>query len=267
MKKPSLADLAMGHKKLTTSAFSRDFENPRIEAFVCLFNRCFEWHLLCSHECLYNPSLFTLNCAQIIRQRLGVLRTFDVQYCCRPWRLTLAMPEASDAMLPPGGPGHEDPLLHTGSISASSHSLASTSKSLGTLATTKGAAKANRFAQLAVLRKSIEAGRDPEEVSFELEPGRRYTFDLGVYEEWSCVFLLCCLNTKEEGESLARCSWSERARMQEQGYDFIPPPAWAVDGPDKTGSFQCTYMSEADDYINMKARCSLAERFCGWETS
>merc|ERR1712046_334017 len=125
----------------------------------------------------------------------------------------------------------------------------------------KGAAKASKFAMMQKLKDALESGMDKEVASFQFEPGRRYHFQLSMPEECACLYFLCALNTKEQGEGLVRCEWSERSRLKEQGYDFIPPPEWAVDGPEKKGFFTGTYMSEHDDYVNVKARRNLAERF------
>merc|ERR1712110_970272 len=113
-------------------------------------------------------------------------------------------------------------------------------------------AKAAAFKQLDELRKRIKQGDDEATASKELEPGRRYQLRLSNHEEWAILYFLCQLNTSEPGECMVRCSWSERARMMESGYDFQVPPGWGETGapetgPEKKGTFWCTYMTETED--------------------
>lgn len=71
--------------KMTTLGSAFGFAgNPRVEVFVCLFNRCNRQPVLCTKNCLYDRTLFTNVCSRKLQTRLGRLRTFDAIYCCDP---------------------------------------------------------------------------------------------------------------------------------------------------------------------------------------
>lgn len=65
------------------SAFGYRDVNPRVEMFICFFNRCMDQPDICSKYCLYDEALFTKPCQKEIKHRLGVLRTFDALDCHR----------------------------------------------------------------------------------------------------------------------------------------------------------------------------------------
>merc|ERR1712125_265033 len=233
-------------KKVFDSSFQEEYSNPRVEAFICVFNRCLDWPRLCSMDCLNNGQLFSIEDADGIRRRLGLLRTFDALGCCRPWRFSVASQPSSSI---------------------------------------KDFAKENRKNLLKQLDEAIEEAEDYDAVCYEMEPGRRYTLDIARHEEWNVMHFLCTLSSKEEGESLARGESSEQAETDEDY--FRVPPEWATKGPPIVPGLQreveddegeivfedgargshiisVTYMTEKEEYIDTKARCATAERFCGW---
>jgi hypothetical protein len=66
------------------SAFQIEEFNPRVEAFVCFFNRTKGQTELCTRQCLYDDKQYSKQCALEMRKRLGVLRTFDAMHCADP---------------------------------------------------------------------------------------------------------------------------------------------------------------------------------------
>jgi hypothetical protein len=75
---------AFGGGRNLTSAFQFRFAKCRVEAFVCLFNRCVDPPMLCNSECLMNTALFSPGCVYEMFERLGRIRTFDVLNCSSP---------------------------------------------------------------------------------------------------------------------------------------------------------------------------------------
>eukprot|EP00928_Gymnodinium_smaydae_P032687 TRINITY_DN23607_c0_g3_i3.p1 TRINITY_DN23607_c0_g3~~TRINITY_DN23607_c0_g3_i3.p1 ORF type:complete len:1386 (+),score=306.62 TRINITY_DN23607_c0_g3_i3:278-4435(+) len=238
LKRPGLAEVARGDRRIQPSCFGgREFESVRAEALVLLFNRCCESWALCTADCIYDWRLFSRPRAREIRERLGRLRTHDVLKCCEPWRVCYGLSPAAVWTRP---------------------------VSRGTLASSiKNQRNADKNSLLQNLRKLLEQGADPEAASFEMEPGRRYELRLDVFEERTIAQFLLALNKQEGGDCIVRCSWSERARLEEDGYDFLPPPEWADKGPETVGTLRLTYMSNTE--IDVEGRTALAERFCGWE--
>eukprot|EP00746_Dinoflagellata_sp_MGD_P083267 gnl/MRDRNA2_/MRDRNA2_33167_c0_seq1.p1 gnl/MRDRNA2_/MRDRNA2_33167_c0~~gnl/MRDRNA2_/MRDRNA2_33167_c0_seq1.p1 ORF type:complete len:1298 (+),score=198.26 gnl/MRDRNA2_/MRDRNA2_33167_c0_seq1:115-4008(+) len=82
--KSRITAMKMLGMKLKTSAFQLSGGNPRQDMFVTLFNRCNRVPGLVTAICLYDQKLFTHNCAHLLRERLGYLRTWDVLGCCNP---------------------------------------------------------------------------------------------------------------------------------------------------------------------------------------
>eukprot|EP00929_Paragymnodinium_shiwhaense_P006920 TRINITY_DN110874_c0_g1_i1.p1 TRINITY_DN110874_c0_g1~~TRINITY_DN110874_c0_g1_i1.p1 ORF type:complete len:1395 (+),score=337.86 TRINITY_DN110874_c0_g1_i1:258-4442(+) len=212
-----------------SSAFQTEIRNPRLEVFICLFNRCKDWPLLCSMECLNNWLMFSLEDAEEIRRRLGTARSFDALDCCRPWRLS-GPSEASRS------PSPKTPEM-------------------------KKWGECDRKALLVELRKALQEGMD-EKDAYEMEPGRRYRLNLEKHEDRAVLQLLCNLTNKEEGEGIVRGAWLEREETGGSS-NFSLPPEWAS-GPPQEGMVALTYMSEAEQNISLTGRRALAERFCGW---
>merc|ERR1712232_1491641 len=150
MKKPGLADIAKGKKALQKSTFSMNFDSPRAEVFVCLFNRCVDPPKLCTRACLYDPALFTPDCAKALCQRLGLLRTFDAMGCCTPWRRYSLPTECDDR---PGTTLSERPVSQEDSVRPKSQEEQKRQDK-----SEHREAKAARFKALDLLRKRIASG-------------------------------------------------------------------------------------------------------------
>jgi len=252
--KAKLYDVARGLTRQCTSAFAHEAANPRAEAFVCLFNRCNNTPSLCTHECLYDPALFTAECAKLLKERLGYCRTFDAMNCCMPWHSIYGLPQASK--------------LSSKDRSSSSPPLGETVRnSLAGLPETmpgedrRTTVGGYTLSTMAKIQAANEAELKGEPI---IEPGRRYRYDLTVHDESLCVKFLTNLAVQEQGMSIVRSEWSERANIKDQGYDFVVPQDW-LKSPPKAGIFTFTFMKEQPSYKRPNARHLLAERFFGWE--
>lgn len=225
------------------SAFQYKFENCSADMFVAIFNRCHDQPRLCTQECLYDRSLFSPACVQYIREKLGVIRTFDALQCCGQ-RMVRAE----------GGRG----ASITGARFLARLYAAQSKSSEGPAA--EG------------LRPSRTPSRSPSEddVPFQTisaeEIGMKYHLDLSVFEEWTTLRFLILLTEKEPGTHFLKCTWSERAFLREQGFDFMIPPGWNR-SPPKVGVIEFHYITEKRDFKRPDARGDLAEELFGWEAS
>jgi hypothetical protein len=234
-------------RTVMTSAFQYKFENCSADMFVAIFNRCHDQPRLCTMECLYDRSLFTPACHQYIREKLGVNRTFDALQCCGQ-RMVRAE----------GGRG--------ASITGA--------RFLAKLyaAQSKESAKSQEGTPAEGLQLARSPSRSPSEcddpvqtISAE-EIGMKYRLDLSVFEEWTTLRFLILLTEKEPGTHFLKCTWSERAFLREQGFDFMIPPSWNR-SPPKVGVIEFHYITEKRDFKRPDARGDLAEELFGWERS
>lgn len=242
-KQSRLAVQARGEKKVCLSAFDFNVDNPRVEVFVCLFNRCHDPPALCTHECLLDRELFTPNCVTKIRDRLGWARTHDALFCCQALASLRAsggldLSRCGAAAFSDGGDG-------------SPHSaLPSAFSAARTLAQMQG-----QHAQQA------DAGTEDEPII-----GRRYSIHLDKYEEWIIARYLVNVHIQEKGEHFAKCNWSQRGFLAEQGFDFFIPAEWADKTPHE-GTLSCIFITEDNSRLEEKTRRKLAERLLAWEPS
>jgi len=205
------------------SAFGLELPNPRIAAFVLLFNRCCDPPTLCTETCLLDRSLFSVACAKELQDRLGWQRTFDARYCHTPMR-------------------------------GKSSNIGKVVREIGMASTD------SRSLNIINAARTTKSG--------DAELGRRYDFNLGIWEQWICARFIVLTAGIEEGIHLVRASWSERSILEAQGYDFLVPSFWHKEhGRDipRQGTFHCTFMVEREEYVDLKARHSLAEELFGWE--
>jgi len=94
----------------------------------------------------------------------------------------------------------------------------------------------------------------------------KYRLDLSVFEEWTTLRFLILLTEKEPGTHFLKCTWSERAFLREQGFDFMIPPSWNR-SPPKVGVIEFHYITEKRDFRRLDARGDLAQELFGWERS
>ncbi|CAK0849522.1 unnamed protein product [Prorocentrum cordatum] len=235
-----------------TSAFQYKFWNCSADMFVAIFNRCHDQPRLCTPECLYDRSLFTPACTQHIRERLGVFRTFDALQCC------------GQRVAPAEGG-------RSASITGA--------RFLARLYAAQSKERPPRSQEGPAAEGVQPSGRsrtpsksppseddDPCQTISAQEIGMKYRLDLSVFEEWTTLRFLILLTEKEPGTHFLKCTWSERAFLREQGFDFMIPPSWSAP-PGRVGVIEFHYITEKRDFRRLDARGDLAQELFGWERS